>query len=334
MDLDRLASWLRCPSCGSDLRAVPPLVLRCEHGHTVDGNKRGYANLLASGTRVTGDTAEMLAARGTFLDRGHYAPLVDALTDATVAPHEPASDAPSRPAVARSGHREAGLRIVDAGCGTGHYLRAVLDAVPGSTGLAADLSPAAVAIAVRGRPDVDGVVADTWAALPMRDGVADLILDVFAPRNLPEFHRVLARAAASRSSRRGRSTSGSCERQGAPSASRRTSGRGSSRRPTRTSRPSRRPASDGSCASRRTTSGCCWVWVRPPITQPWRIAGPPTWPRAAGTGTMSPSTSWSTSCVDAKTSSPDDHGRSPGLHPATSITGSGMPARTGHGVTE
>ncbi len=192
MDLDRLASWLRCPSCGSDLRAVPPLVLRCEHGHTVDGNKRGYANLLASGTRVTGDTAEMLAARGTFLDRGHYAPLVDALTDATVAPHEPASDAPSRPAVARSGHREAGLRIVDAGCGTGHYLRAVLDAVPGSTGLAAALSPAAVAIAVRGRPDVDGVVADTWAALPMRDGVADLILDVFAPRNLPEFHRVLA----------------------------------------------------------------------------------------------------------------------------------------------
>ncbi|MBF4619668.1 methyltransferase domain-containing protein [Clavibacter sp. VKM Ac-2542] len=192
MDLDRLASWLRCPSCGSDLHAVPPLVLRCEHGHTVDANKRGYANLLAPGTRVTGDTAEMLAARGTFLDSGHYAPLVDALTHATVTPHEPASSGPSRPAVARAAHLDAGLRVVDAGCGTGHYLRALLDAVPGSIGLAADLSPTAVAIAVRGRPDVDGVVADTWAALPMRGGVADLILDVFAPRNLPEFHRVLA----------------------------------------------------------------------------------------------------------------------------------------------
>ncbi|WP_435092332.1 methyltransferase domain-containing protein [Clavibacter michiganensis] len=192
MDLDRLASWLRCPSCGSDLHAVPPLVLRCEHGHTVDANKRGYANLLAPGTRVTGDTAEMLAARGTFLDRGHYAPLVDALTHATVTPHEPASDGPSGPAVARAAHLDAGLRVVDAGCGTGHYLRALLDAVPGSIGLAADLSPAAVAIAVRGRPEVDGVVADTWTALPMREGVADLILDVFAPRNLPEFHRVLA----------------------------------------------------------------------------------------------------------------------------------------------
>ncbi|KDP89973.1 MULTISPECIES: methyltransferase domain-containing protein [Clavibacter] len=192
MDLDRLASWLRCPSCGSDLQPVPPLVLRCEHGHTVDGNKRGYANLLAPGTRVTGDTAEMLAARGAFLDRGHYAPIVDALVHATVAPNEPAADDPSPLAVARGGHRDPGLRIVDAGCGTGHYLRGLLDTVPGSTGLAADLSPAAVAIAVRGRPDIDGVVADTWAALPMRDGVADLILDVFAPRNLPEFHRVLA----------------------------------------------------------------------------------------------------------------------------------------------
>lgn len=192
MDLDRLASWLRCPSCGSDLHAVPPLVLRCEHGHTVDANKRGYANLLTPGTRVTGDTAEMLAARGTFLDRGHYAPLVDALAHATVTPREPASHGPSWPAGGRAAPLDAGLRVVDAGCGTGHYLEALLDAVPGSIGLAADLSPAAVAIAVRGRPDVDGVVADTWAALPMRDGVADLILDVFAPRNLPEFHRVLA----------------------------------------------------------------------------------------------------------------------------------------------
>jgi 23S rRNA (guanine745-N1)-methyltransferase len=84
------------------------------------------------------------------------------------------------------------LRLLDAGCGTGHYLHALLDRLPSSIGLAADLSPAAVATAVRGRTHVDGVVADTWSALPLRDGAADLILDVFAPRNMPEFHRVLA----------------------------------------------------------------------------------------------------------------------------------------------
>jgi 23S rRNA (guanine745-N1)-methyltransferase len=192
VDLVRLASWLRCPTCGVDLHAIPPLVLRCERGHAVDANKRGYASLLAAGTRVTGDSAAMLAARGRFLDRGHYAPLVDALADALGATatataealHPGDAPAPS-PGVGRP-------RVLDAGCGTGHYLHALLDRVPGATGLAADLSPAAVATAVRGRADVDGLVADTWASLPLRDGVADLVLDVFAPRNLPEFHRALA----------------------------------------------------------------------------------------------------------------------------------------------
>ncbi|RIJ58132.1 methyltransferase domain-containing protein [Clavibacter phaseoli] len=187
MDLVRLASWLRCPTCGDDLHAVPPLVLRCDRGHAVDVNKRGYASLLAPGTRVTGDSAGMLAARRGFLERGHYAPLVDGVMGALTAAtgRQEASDAGGVPAT-------GGLRILDAGCGTGHYLHAVLDRIPGATGLAADLSPAAVAIAVRARQDVDGLVADTWAALPLRDGVADVILDVFAPRNLPEFHRALA----------------------------------------------------------------------------------------------------------------------------------------------
>jgi 23S rRNA (guanine745-N1)-methyltransferase len=212
VDLDRLASWLRCPSCGADLQAVPPLVLRCARGHAVDANKRGYASLLAAGTRVTGDTGDMLAARGRFLDRGHYAPLMDALVAAVVgtastspadavaasSPDPDVGDGAGRPGSDAAGGASAparadlALRILDAGCGTGHYLHALLDRLPRATGLAADLSPAAVAIAVRGRADVDGVVADTWAALPLRDGVADLVLDVFAPRNLPEFHRVLA----------------------------------------------------------------------------------------------------------------------------------------------
>jgi 23S rRNA (guanine745-N1)-methyltransferase len=233
VDLDRLASWLRCPTCGAGLQAAPPLVLRCERGHAVDVNKRGYASLLAPGTRVTGDTAEMLHARGRFLERGHYAPVVDALAGAVGAAPAPApapegagaaasasasasvqpdtepdrdvrlhADAGSAPrderdssplASASAGHRqESRVRVLDAGCGTGHYLHALIDRLPDAVGLAADLSPIAVARAVRDRPDVDGVVADTWASLPLRDGIVDLVLDVFAPRNLPEFHRVLA----------------------------------------------------------------------------------------------------------------------------------------------
>ena len=84
-----------------------------------------------------------------------------------------------------------GHRVLDAGAGTGYYLRAALAASPGAVGLAMDLSPQAVARAVRASDRVDGLVADTWRPLPVRSGLVDAVLDVFAPRNLPEFHRVL-----------------------------------------------------------------------------------------------------------------------------------------------
>ena len=42
-----------------------------------------------------------------------------------------------------------------------------------------------------GRRGSDGLVADTWRPLPLRDGCADAVITVFAPRNLPEFHRIL-----------------------------------------------------------------------------------------------------------------------------------------------
>lgn len=168
-DLTRLASWLRCPVCGQDLEPVDRLTLGCPAGHRHDVNKRGYVSLLGGGSKFVGDTAEMLDARDTVLEGGAYEPIARAVAD-TLAPVE---------------------RVLDAGAGTGYYLRAVLAGSPGAVGLAMDLSPAAVARAVRSSPDVDGLVADTWRPLPVRSQSVDAVLDVFAPRNLPEFHRVL-----------------------------------------------------------------------------------------------------------------------------------------------
>ncbi|MFE4951494.1 methyltransferase domain-containing protein [Leifsonia sp. NPDC056665] len=168
-DLTRLASWLRCPVCGLDLEPVDRLTLGCAAGHRHDVNKRGYVSLLGGGSKFAGDTAEMLDARDTVLEGGAYAPIARAVAAAV-----PSAE-----------------RVLDAGAGTGYYLRAVLAASPGAVGLAMDLSPAAVARTVRSSPDVDGLVADTWRPLPVRSHSADAVLDVFAPRNLPEFHRVL-----------------------------------------------------------------------------------------------------------------------------------------------
>ncbi|WP_223690809.1 putative RNA methyltransferase [Leifsonia poae] len=167
---DTLASWLRCPVCAEPLEAVERLALGCTTGHRFDVNKRGYVTLLPGGTKFIGDSTAMLDARDTVLEGGVFAPVAAAIASAA-----------------------RGQRIVDAGAGTGYYLRATMGAHLGSRGLALDLSPAAVARAVRSSPSIVGVVADTWRPLPVRTGCCDTVLDVFAPRNLPEFHRILRR---------------------------------------------------------------------------------------------------------------------------------------------
>jgi 23S rRNA (guanine745-N1)-methyltransferase len=173
VDLPRLAAWLRCPVCAADLEPFAPLTLACVNGHRHDVNKRGYVSLLGGGTKHLGDTGEMLDARDLVLEGGAYSPIAAAVASATT-----------------------GVRILDAGAGTGYYLRAALGAATASAGLAMDLSPHAVARAVRSSDVVDGLVADTWRPLPVRSETADTVLDVFAPRNLPEFHRVLRAGGA------------------------------------------------------------------------------------------------------------------------------------------
>jgi 23S rRNA (guanine745-N1)-methyltransferase len=166
---------LVCPVCRKDLTRIAGS-LRCPARHTFDIARQGYVNLLAgvprTGTAKSGsaDTAEMVADRAAFLAEGHYAPLAHAVGGAV--------------AELADG---AGL-VVDAGAGTGYYLAAAL-ARADAFGLAMDVSTAALR-RVRGAR-VGGVVWDVWRPWPVRDGAADVVLNVFAPRNGPEFHRVL-----------------------------------------------------------------------------------------------------------------------------------------------
>jgi 23S rRNA (guanine745-N1)-methyltransferase len=68
----------------------------------------------------------------------------------------------------------------------------VLDALPGARGIALDASRPALRRAVRAHPRITGVACDIWDAIPIEDGAADLMLNVFAPRNPAEIRRVLA----------------------------------------------------------------------------------------------------------------------------------------------
>jgi 23S rRNA (guanine745-N1)-methyltransferase len=156
------------------LSPAGPLILGCQNGHRHDVNKRGYVSLLPPRTRVVGDSAAMLAARARFFDTGAYQPIADAVAWACV-------NAAAQP----------GARIAEIGCGTGYYLGAASTAMRAEDVLAADLSPAAVRTAVNGVPGAAGVVLDVWQPLPLADASRDVLLSVFAPRNLPEFARAL-----------------------------------------------------------------------------------------------------------------------------------------------
>jgi len=185
---------LRCPVCGESL-AEADGSLRCPAGHSFDVARQGYVNLVPG----RADSPEMVEAREAFLRAGHFRPLSTALAE------EAASIAPAGASIAEAGAGGAGAEaggagaeaggggvVVDLGAGTGQHLAAVLDALPAARGIAIDASPAALRRAARSHERAAAIGADAWKPLPLRDGIATILLSVFAPRNAEEIARVLA----------------------------------------------------------------------------------------------------------------------------------------------
>ncbi|MEU7798246.1 putative RNA methyltransferase [Micromonospora arborensis] len=179
----RIVDRLRCPVCGEPLAQATDLsTLRCPRRHSFDIARQGYVNLLTGRTPHVGDTAEMVVARAEFQAAGHYDLISTALASA-------ATEAVTR--LDTTGGFGAYPLVVDAGAGTGRYLGAVLAALPEAVGLALDVSKPALRRAARAHPRAGAALADTWQRLPLADASTAVLLNVFAPRNGPEFHRVL-----------------------------------------------------------------------------------------------------------------------------------------------
>jgi 23S rRNA (guanine745-N1)-methyltransferase len=188
--LDDVVRFLACPYCGDPLTRAAA-TLRCPAGHVFDIARQGYVNLLATDRKAAaGDTAAMVQARGGFLAAGHFDQLAAALAAEAAQSGGQAAGAPGSTVAGEAA--APGTCVVDAGAGTGFYLAAVLGQLPGRAGLALDASKAALRRAARAHPRIGAVVCDVWRGLPVADGSAGLVLNVFAPRNGPEFHRILA----------------------------------------------------------------------------------------------------------------------------------------------
>lgn len=170
--LDRALNFLCCPLCGEAF-AASAHAIACPHGHSFDIAHQGYVSLLVgSASATTADTADMVAARQRFLERGHYDTIADAIGAAVP---ESAS----------------GL-CIDLGGGTGYHLARLLEAHPNLDGIDLDLSKHALRRAARAHPRLAAIAADAWKPLPFRDSVASCVLSTFSPRNAPEIRRMLA----------------------------------------------------------------------------------------------------------------------------------------------
>lgn len=170
------STWLRCPNCFQSLESVDERVLGCDTGHRFDLTKHGTVTLLPPrAPSLTGDSREMLEARAELLESGVYEPIARALEDGAAANLHLEGSAP---------------RIVDLACGTGYYSGRLSARFDAANLLLVDRSPTAVRMARRGNPHATGVVLDLWRPLPIRDAVADLSINVFAPRNPDEFARI------------------------------------------------------------------------------------------------------------------------------------------------
>jgi 23S rRNA (guanine745-N1)-methyltransferase len=164
---------LRCPVCRAGFAATAAGV-RCASGHSFDRARQGYLNLAAGLGRAAlgADDAAAVDARTEFLTAGHLGVVVDGLVEVAAATWP-------------------GGLVLDAGSGPGHYLAAVLDALPEAEGLAVDSSAAALRRAARCHPRAGAIGWDLREPMPLSDGCAGLVLNVFAPRNAAEYARVL-----------------------------------------------------------------------------------------------------------------------------------------------
>lgn len=165
-----------CPVCRGELKRDAGSLF-CEKRHCYDISRRGYVNLLmsqASSDARHGDGKDMVAARSAFLELGLYDKLCDAVIERVTA----------------VGKR--GMFILDVGCGECYYTSKVAAALEKHAPIVAgiDISKDALASGAKRSKNIELAVASAYD-IPVADGRADVILNLFAPHSDSEFYRIL-----------------------------------------------------------------------------------------------------------------------------------------------
>ncbi len=173
-----IEKFFKCPLCGCKMSVTQDgKSAKCSGDnqkgkmHSFDFSTDGYLSFGATG----GDSKEAVRARSAFLNKGYYSTAAKAVVDAV--------------------KNYAGFTeyLVDAGCGEGYYTQMLSECSKYISGF--DLSKfACMAGAKRAKRDrCDSILYATASVfeLPVSDGSADVITNIFAPCAEEEYTRAL-----------------------------------------------------------------------------------------------------------------------------------------------
>jgi 23S rRNA (guanine745-N1)-methyltransferase len=179
------AQNLICPVCGKELYRVNGS-FQCSERHTFDITREKYVNLLPNGygnSNIHGDNPVMLQARRRFLESGYYEALSDAINSFAIT-HFYKTD-PGR-----------SFTTVDLGCGEGYYTGRLIECLAEFNGRSSmqsfglDISKEAVRMSAKKYNGSFFFVNDIKYRICLEDSSADVLLNIFAPRNPDEFARI------------------------------------------------------------------------------------------------------------------------------------------------
>ena len=174
-----LTDKIKCPICGANMtiseQTGASLVCNGIRKHCYDFSAAGHVNLTSPGHSASGDSKAAVRARRDFLDKGYYRPVADALADILEA------------------RLPKGSFVVDGGCGEGYYTSVIAER--GFMTLGVDISKFAAEASAK-RASAKGLNNSLYAVgsvfeLPVFDGGADALVNIFAPCAEEEFCRVL-----------------------------------------------------------------------------------------------------------------------------------------------
>lgn len=166
-----------CPICRNTLNLSGGRGLRCSENHSYDISSKGYLNLLG-GRKDKLYGIELFRARRKIFESGFF----DKLIDETAA------------VISGSSISGRDLRIVDAGCGEGSFLKFLTDKLSEESTTFSVM--AGFEISTEGircaslYPGYLWVVSDL-SRLPLASGSADIILNILSPANYASFTRVI-----------------------------------------------------------------------------------------------------------------------------------------------